>query len=592
MTYMQLSDNKLVVIYILLLIVTPLIVIWPGINGPLMLDDFWNLSPLLQDRPDYKAAIFENNAGTFGRIVTMASFAFNHWLHDELIVYDLKITNLFIHIVNGLLLYFLLRIIFSEKFSPEKSQIYAFLVSFFWLVNPVNTGSVLYVIQRSALLVTTFMLLGLVVYVLANTYTNQKSDKKYIYYGICLICWVIALFCKENAVLFPLIVLIVDFCFYDRKNYYKDFLVNKSKFISIIVLLTTVFVISMVGLYASGFLNYEHRNFNITERLYTQPVALVSYLQELVLPYKIDVGLYRDDFEIRTTFWNTATAISTGYLLLLFIASIVALRKQDIRYLGAGMLIYFSGHLLESTIFPLELYFLHRNYFPSIGLFTVLVLSGAYIFQKYSLQRSAYFLVILFSLILMQHSFRQSNVYASNDSILINAFVNHPDSLRINLEMTGRLVAQGDLENSLLINAQFINKHQSISLPAKIQRLYIYCELAENFPIGEYAIFQHDINLYNSLLLSTAFYNLSESIENNRCDFIDMGKVFSELGRWIDSQLQLGSYTPERLWAIDYFIIEYFNSKNQTEIANARLQKHLVLGNENALYYSETLVQK
>src|SRR5690606_28809210 len=29
---------------------------------------------------------------------------------------------------------------------------------------------------------------------------------------------------------------------------------------------------------------------------------------------------------------------------------------------------FFSGHLLESTVFPLELYFEHRNYLPMIGI--------------------------------------------------------------------------------------------------------------------------------------------------------------------------------------------------------------------------------
>ena len=39
------------------------------------------------------------------------------------------------------------------------------------------------------------------------------------------------------------------------------------------------------------------------------------------------------------------------------------------RYLAFGIAWFLVGHSIESTVFSLELYFEHRNYFPGVGLF-------------------------------------------------------------------------------------------------------------------------------------------------------------------------------------------------------------------------------
>lgn len=572
------------------LIIVPIIVVWPGLDGPLLLDDYWNLSPLLQESADYKTAIFENNAGPFGRSVTMTSFVINHWLREELVVRDLKLTNLFIHIANGLLLFYLLRQLLCRRVPSDKAQLYSFFISFLWLVNPVNTSTVLYVIQRSALLSATFMFAGLIAYVIARRKMRQSGFNRYYWFAPCLICWILAMFSKENAVLFPLYILVIELCFYEDLKPFDYFSGNRQNGWLLALLAIGCALLAFMFLNSTGYLNYESRIFSLEERIYTQPVVLVSYLRELLLPYKLDIGLYNDDYIIRATFWNPTTTISTVFLLILLIVSVLTLKKENLKYLGAGMLLFFSGHLLESTIFPLQLYFLHRNYFPSVGVFTALVLFSGYLSQYISLGRGVYLMPLIFAILLMQYSYRQSKIYASKDTILMNAFRNHPHSLRINLEMTGRLVAQGDLKTSLLINSQFIKTHPFLSLPAKIQRLYIYCQLAQEIPEQEYALFKNDINLNNPLSVSTAFYALLESNERNTCQFIDIKRIFTDLSVWIDAQLTLGSYTPERLWDMDYFVIEYLNSIGEISQALQRLQTHLALGNKKASYYRDVIL--
>ena len=88
-------------IFILVLLLT-VTVIWPGLDGPLVFDDYNNLSQLINDsQVDYKKFIFENKSGPLGRSVSMISFAFNYWLDDELVIFNFNSNAITCNILSG-----------------------------------------------------------------------------------------------------------------------------------------------------------------------------------------------------------------------------------------------------------------------------------------------------------------------------------------------------------------------------------------------------------------------------------------------------------------------------------------------------------
>lgn len=584
---MRNSEKTIYISHLLVLIAASSAVIWPGLSGPFFLDDFLNLAPFMREGINYHDAIFNNNAGPFGRVVTMTSFALNYWVGGELITGELKLTNLVIHTGNGLLLYALMNQLLSRYYSRTEALTLALFISLLWLINPVNTGVTLYVIQRATLLTTTFMLSGLLTYTFFRSKISQSRPLAFYYLSVIIIFWIFALLSKENAILFPLFIIVIELCFY-RDTFLHRILSNNRLTVLLGIGIILSFIPGLSILKNLGYLNYTYRSFNLSERIFTQPKAIFKYVQETVLPNKLDIGLYRDDFIISSSLWDKSTIFSL--LLIIFLLSVaVYLIKQDkAKYVAAGILLFFSGHLLESTIFPLEIFFLHRNYFPSIGLFIALVPTAAYVIRLSGLRKILIVAVpCLYTLLLMQHSYRQSLVYASDEKITINAYSNHPDSLRINLKLAGRLVQQGDLDASLAINQRFILQNPRTSLPARIQRLYIYCELATALPPQEYMLFKDHINLSNPRLLSTALYNLTDSRESNTCDFINFETIYTDLGNWIDQQLSTGKWSAEYLWELDYFVIDYFYSVGESQIAEQRLNRHLTLDNPKARRYQE-----
>src|SRR6267142_792421 len=135
-------------------------VYWPGLWGGYALDDFTNIA--LNDALTLRAlswgelsrAAFSFQAGPTMRPVSMLSFALNRyfWGADP---YSFKVTNLAIHICNGLLVFALLwqlldvyRRRYAVQLPVERMRWLALLTGALWMLHPLNFLPVLYVVQR------------------------------------------------------------------------------------------------------------------------------------------------------------------------------------------------------------------------------------------------------------------------------------------------------------------------------------------------------------------------------------------------------------------------------------------------------------
>jgi tetratricopeptide (TPR) repeat protein len=108
----------------------------------------------------------------------------------------------------------------------------------------------------------------------------------------------------------------------------------------------------------------------------TETRVLCDYLFKIVLPLPGKLGLYHDDFIVSKSLFNPWSTITATAFLLFLLGFAILLKKRAPVY-SFGILWFFSGHLLESTIIPLELYFEHRNYLPVLGIITSAIYYGA-----------------------------------------------------------------------------------------------------------------------------------------------------------------------------------------------------------------------
>ncbi|MCK5432896.1 MAG: hypothetical protein KAJ03_09140, partial [Gammaproteobacteria bacterium] len=112
----------------------------------------------------------------------------------------------------------------------------------------------------------------------------------------------------------------------------------------------------------------------------------------------------------------------------LFVLAIRVRKKLPLFCLG--VLWFFGGHVLESTVYPLELVFLHRNYLPSIG---ILLLTSELIIQLHQKYRVVMAIVAMSVLLGFSFCTRSLAYQWSGDfRIAILEAINNPESIRAN----------------------------------------------------------------------------------------------------------------------------------------------------------------
>ena len=127
----------------------------PGLRGPLLLDDYSVLLPLV-GLPAEELLSVKNlfsSSGLLGRPLAMSTFALDALLHGERWA-SWKLTNLGIHLINAALLFALVRTLAHAVTGQWKhTGEIAFAVAALWLLHPLHVSTVLYTVQRMALFI-------------------------------------------------------------------------------------------------------------------------------------------------------------------------------------------------------------------------------------------------------------------------------------------------------------------------------------------------------------------------------------------------------------------------------------------------------
>ena len=351
----------------------------PGLGGPFLFDDIPNIvKPLtswLSGRSDWVDFVLGNHSGPLGRVLSMLSFAANG-ATTGLTTWPFKLTNLALHLGCGTLIYLLLtRLLRRDPQLNARGKLAAGLIAAVWLLHPIQVSTVLYVVQRMAQLSALFTFLALLAFVVGRQ-SLQAGRLRASAWQLWLwlpLCTVLAMASKETGALVPLLCAVIELAWFRRgvdqtpntpraRMMLRVFL---AVFIVLPLAVGAVFLLAKPGFYLNG---YDGRLFTLGQRLLSEPRALMSYVGILLVPRGASLGLYTDDFPVSHGLLDPPTTLWAILGLAVWMVASLLLRKRVPAFF-AGTWLFFCGHALESSIFPLELYFEHRNYLPSLGVF-------------------------------------------------------------------------------------------------------------------------------------------------------------------------------------------------------------------------------
>lgn len=432
------------VIWLIIILIFTCIIYVPGLSGDYVFDDSANIlenQKLLLEEFTFEQlsrAWNSGDAGPLGRPISMISFALNYYFVGSFEPYYFKITNLCIHLFNGIILYFVTFKIFSwlilNKKEEKNIKLMALAVCLIWLIHPLNLTSILYVVQRMTSLSTLFGLLALLVYCHMRE-INFKLREKFFYIIFIIIFLFFSVLSKESGLLFIGLIFLTELCIYKCKDTRKEpIYIANIKLINLLFGLSALLIIIFLYI-AVHFINLPttNRNFTIVERLYTESRIIFYYLKMFFAPLLSDLSLYHDDFEISQSIFNP---ISTFYsILIIIIISLIGLityNKYPLFLFAWGWFVI--SHLMESTFISLELIHEHRNYFATIGF----ILVGVYcIFQIENKKIKPFFFIflVLYSANLAFTTWQRSIIWSNLVDQAAYEVEMHPRSDRANYQM-------------------------------------------------------------------------------------------------------------------------------------------------------------
>lgn len=368
-----------------LLAAVAVLVYQPGLRGPFLFDDFANLPALgaygpVDDARTFWLYLTSGTADPTGRPLALLTFLLdaNDW---PALPGPFKRTNLVLHVMNGVLLYALLGRWGRLVTTPGPAVAAALFATAAWLLHPLFVSTTLYVVQREAMLPATFILLGLL-----GLHAGWMRAREGMARGpalaasALLACTALGVASKANGALLPAFAWLVANQLHARFAPISDPSQARAMRRTLVVTavlptLLLAFALGTTALNTGGGM-IEGRGWTLGQRLLTEARVIWSYLAQLAGPTPYRAGLFNDDWAVSRSLvqpWTTAPAVAG--VLAMVVAATLGRRRYPAASLALGF--FLVGHVLESTVIPLELYFEHRNYVPALVLFWPIGLSLA-----------------------------------------------------------------------------------------------------------------------------------------------------------------------------------------------------------------------
>jgi tetratricopeptide (TPR) repeat protein len=353
-------------------------------NSPFVLDDL----PQIQENPDIRITQFSlpqvikagfNSSKT--RPIAYSTLALNYSLHQ----YDrfgYHIINITIHILTGFFFYLFLTITF--KISPvqapyKHTSLISFLVALIWLVHPIQTQSITYIVQRMNSLAAMFYILSFWLYIKGRL--ADQPLKKWSLFGGAVLAWVLALGCKQNAATLPFFIFLYEWFFFQDLR--SDWLKRNLK-----IFLVVFFVFGLISLLYLGLNPLERlssindfagKEFTLLERVMTQFRVIIHYISLIFFPHPSRLNLDYD-FPLSASLTDPITTLFSLVAIVVIIGLAVYFAKKE-RLISFCILWFFGNLALESSVIPLAIIFEHRTYLPSM-LVSLMVVMFAFRYIK------------------------------------------------------------------------------------------------------------------------------------------------------------------------------------------------------------------
>ncbi len=453
------------------LILAGVAVYWSSFSGAFMFDDdLWiiNDEKIRSLSPITKFLIGDR------RPVVTFSLAVNYAL-GELDTWGYHLVNLTIHLLTALTLFGCIRRTMltpamRDRFAQSSASM-AFAAALLWVIHPLNTQSVTYIIQRAESMMGLFYMLTL--------YTAIRGSERggRIWYACAVLACASGMASKAVMISAPAMVFLYDWIFLSRSIGEAI----RRRWGLYLGLFGTLLLLIPMGIVGGVFSGPQNRGASVgfhvasvtpLEYLISQPGVLLHYIRLTILP----VGLCLDYG------WPVATGIGDFLIQGLIILSLLAgtlwgiLRRSWIGFIGAWFFLILAP---TSSVIPIkDLAYEHRMYLPLAGVIILLLAATTYILNRiqqrgflgpHAKTATSITLIIAISATLGITTSYRNRVYATGRSMWADVVSKRPENPRGHYNLGEQILNAGDVEESIphfqkaiLYNPKYVSAHYNL----------------------------------------------------------------------------------------------------------------------------------
>lgn len=345
-------------------------------NVPFVFDDLHAIvgNPAIEDISKF----LEQSLLTRSRALVDLTFALQWHFHQNNVL-PFHLLNLLIHCLNGILAYVITSKLLALKPNPKGSDTEealaaswpAFVASAFFLLHPVQTQAVTYIVQRYTALMATFYLAAV------WAFLKFRQDGR-LFYGILMcFCAYGAFLCKQNALTLPLSLLAMEGLFFSE---HRRFWTHRGPWMLAPILAAIMAILWNIGLMSETSWSLQEllddvdrmsrETFMVsrTSYFFTQLQVLCRYMGLVLLPLRQCVDP-RPPFVHH--FFEGWTPLAAAAVLAVILGAWFLRRRAPLASLG--LLWFFSTLFLESSFIPIrDAMFEHRLYLSLLGVAWIL----------------------------------------------------------------------------------------------------------------------------------------------------------------------------------------------------------------------------
>jgi len=451
-------------------------------------------------------------------------------------LHNFFIFNVLLHAVNVLLVFivsYYLSFFYLNKNEKDTSSLQtkifflALATALFWGILPLQVSSSLIAIQRMTTLSAFFMLLGLFFYLkgLTKQYnavllTGMDNNNNGFYYQLFALIFatLLAIFSKENGILLPIFILTLEITILNGLSElkYRKNLRLFAGFVALILILgyLTYYVITQQA-------DLAYRDFSVLTRLKTEAIILFDYLRLAFIPNIYEFNPFHDNYPVVKQL-DFYTILAATFWPLSFIFAVIYRKKLPL--LAFAILWFLTGHLIESSVISLELYFEHRNYLALFGVCFAIVLSFAHLPQKYKKGALAgFFIYMVIQGFLL---FNTTSLWGQQNKSAQAWYLTEQQSIRASEFLSGLYLENNQLPQALAI----LEHHAKVCAECtstKARVLLIQCDLKhKNKTVVTYKKLMNMSSTSTYLASTPAILSLLyKEIKNGSCSDLSINQL-------------------------------------------------------------------